>query len=99
MERDLQALEVRVEVVAQVGLHVERGDAGEVAAQQDEDKLEPRDQHQDAGHLDEVTEVALGDRPVDDHLDHLRYRRGRGEAAELRHSKDRDQPHVRPQVR
>ena len=42
VERDLQALEVRVEVVAQVGLHAERRDAREVAAQVDEDELEQR---------------------------------------------------------
>ena len=42
VEGDLQVLQVRVEVVAQVGLHAQRRDARVVAPQEDEDELEQR---------------------------------------------------------
>ena len=44
-------------------------------------------------------QLVVCDRPVDDVLDHLRYRGGRDEAPQLRMPKISDQPDVRPHVR
>jgi hypothetical protein len=99
MEGNLERLQVRVEVVAQVGLHTQRHDARVVAAEVDEDELQQPDQHQQARHLHELCQLVMGDRPVDDVLDDLRDRGGRGQSAELRQPEDGDQPDVGPQVR
>jgi hypothetical protein len=99
VEGDLQALEVRVEIVPQVGLHAVGGHAAEMAPGHDEQELEQADQHEEARELREVCELVMRDRAVDDVLDDLRDRRGGGEAAQLRESEDHHETCVRPQVR
>src|SRR6266851_361866 len=99
VEGDLQALQVRVEVVAQVGLHPQRGAAREVAPQVDEDELQHADDDEQRDRRHDVAELVVADRPVDDVLDHLRDRGGGGEAAELGEAEDDDESPVRAQVR
>src|SRR5450759_296438 len=99
VEGNLQRLQVRVEVVAQVGLHAQRDGARVVAAQVDEKELRQGDDEQQARRLHELVQTAMRDRPVDDVLNDLRDRGGRGEAAQLRHPEDGDEPGVGPQVR
>src|SRR5581483_3180229 len=99
VERHLQALEVRVEVVAQVGLHAQRRDAGEVPAHEDHRELEQPDHNQHRARLHELREVVMRDGPVDDVLDHLRDRSGHGETAQLSEAEDDHQAGVRAQVR
>ena len=84
MEGDLQALEVRVKIVPEVGLHAQRGHARKVAPQIDEDELEKADDDEQRDRRHDVAKLVMADRPVDDVLDHFRDR-GRGcEAAQLR---------------
>ncbi len=99
VERDLQALEVGVEVVPEVGLHAVGHDAAEMAPGHDEQELEQADEHEKARQLDEVRELVVRDWAVDDVLDDLRDGGSGGEAAQLRESEDQNETCVRPQVR
>ena len=98
VERDLQILQVRIEVVAKVSLHAQRGDARVVPPHDDENELERTDHDEQPGHRDKASQVVLGDRAVDDELDHLGDRCCRDEAAELGQAEHDDEPDVRPQI-
>ena len=99
VEGDLQILQMRVEIVAQVGLHAIGRDAGEMTARNDQEELQHRDQDEHPAGLDKRAEPVVGDRAVDDVLDHLRNRRRGGQAAQLREPVDQNESGVRPQVR
>ncbi|GAC1692901.1 MAG: hypothetical protein PVS2B1_16250 [Candidatus Dormibacteraceae bacterium] len=95
----MQALEMRVEVIAKVRLHAQREDSRVVPPQVDEDELQQADQDQKARELNQLVQVVMGDRPIDYVLNDFWDRRGRGEATELCQSEDGNQSGVRPQVR
>ena len=65
MEGDRQPLQVRVEVVAQVGLHAERGLAHHPAPDQQRDRLEETEQQGQAGEWQQGAAVVGADRVVD----------------------------------
>ena len=64
----------------------------------DEAELQSRDHEQEAPHLQEVAQISVSDRAVDDRLDDLRDRGGRGQASQLGKGEDHDEKHVRPHV-
>ena len=66
VERDRQALQVRVQVVALGGLHAERGRALRPPADEDQHSLQETEQECESAEFEQAAGLVVGDRAVDD---------------------------------
>ncbi len=95
VERDRQALEAPVELLTDLVLHARGGGQHEGAAQVHEQRLEhAEEEHSHRGPHDQG-DVARGDRPVDDGLQHERNHQGDERRAERREEAEDEAAHHR----
>ena len=100
VEADVEALQVRVEVVAQRGLELGRDGGEQEAPTEGEHDLEQREARRRARHQrHDAGAVAVVQRAVDDRLDDQRQRDLRARLEHRGRDDDREVPAVRPQIR
>jgi hypothetical protein len=98
VEPDVEALELRVEVVAQVGLEVDRDPAEQESATESEQDLQHRQAACDRRPADEPGAVTLAERTVDDRLHDERHGHLRARGDDRRHDDERHVRDVRPKI-
>ena len=99
VEAHVESLELRVQVVAELGLHTVGDDPEHVAAHERGERLDDAEEERETGQRGDSVAVTVGERAVDHRLRHQRDGDGRDQADEGDAGHDHERDAVRAQVR